>query len=252
MLNKTELKSKTLKKIAVLSVITSMFVVGCSNDQRYKREVDSNEDYLNAPALKSLIIPKGVSVPQEVGEYYVINNNVEGAVGKQLDIRPPELTISTIPDAFVVYKNGTVNFNVPVSYGIWNNIPNTLNKQNIQISSSDSTTIKINGAIITRKDEQQPVNASFVLTRQMHGSAETITIVLSALTRGGENLMSQPIEVQRYVVGLFNHIMNDVAPESLWTVPVKDSTDENKKDSKESDPMKDLKDDLKDSLRKDR
>lgn len=229
MLNKTELKSKTLKKIAVLSVITSMFLVGCSNDQRYKREVDSNEDYLNAPALKSLIIPKGVSVPQEVGEYYVINNNVEGAVGKQLDIRPPVLTISTIPDAFVLYKNGTVTFNVPVSYGIWNNIPNTLNKQNILVSSSDSTTIKINDAIITRKDEQQPVNASFVVTRQMHGNAETITIVLSALTRGGENLMSQPIEVQRYVVGLFNHIMNDVAPESLWTVPVKDSTDENKK-----------------------
>ncbi|PXZ06086.1 outer membrane protein assembly factor BamC [Gilliamella apicola] len=229
MLNKTELKSKTLKKIAVLSVITSMFLVGCSNDQRYKREVDSNEDYLNAPALKSLIIPEGVSVPQEVGEYYVINNNVEGAVGKQLDIRPPVLTISTIPDAFVLYKNGTVTFNVPVSYGIWNNIPNTLNKQNILVSSSDSTTIKINDAIITRKDEQQPVNASFVVTRQMHGNAETITIVLSALTRGGENLMSQPIEVQRYVVGLFNHIMNDVAPESLWTVPVKDSTDENKK-----------------------
>ena len=229
MLNKTELKSKTLKKIAVLSVITSMFLVGCSNDQRYKREVDSNEDYLNAPALKSLIIPEGVSVPQEVGEYYVINNNVEGAVGKQLDIRPPVLTISTIPDAFVLYKNGTVTFNVPVSYGIWNNIPNTLNKQNILVSSSDSTTIKINDALITRKDEQQPVNASFVVTRQMHGNAETITIVLSALTRGGENLMSQPIEVQRYVVGLFNHIMNDVAPESLWTVPVKDSTDENKK-----------------------
>lgn len=229
MLNKTELKSKTLKKIAVLSVITSMFLVGCSNDQRYKREVDSNEDYLNAPALKSLIIPEGVSVPQEVGEYYIINNNVEGAVGKQLDIRPPVLTISTIPDAFVLYKNGTVTFNVPVSYGIWNNIPNTLNKQNILVSSSDSTTIKINDAIITRKDEQQPVNASFVVTRQMHGNAETITIVLSALTRGGENLMSQPIEVQRYVVGLFNHIMNDVAPESLWTVPVKDSTDENKK-----------------------
>ena len=54
------------------------------------------------------------------------------------------------------------------------------------------------------------------------------------------------------MVGLFNHIMNDVAPESLWTVPVKDSTDENKKDNKESDPMKDLKDDLKDRLRKDR
>ena len=230
MLNKIELKSNALKKIAVLSVITSMFLVGCSNDQRYKREVDSNEDYLNAPALKSLIIPEGVSVPQEVGEYYVINNNVEGAVGKQLDIRPPVLTISTIPDAFVLYKNGTVTFNVPVSYGIWNNIPNTLNKQNILVSSSDSTTIKINDAIITRKDEQQPVNASFVVTRQMHGNAETITIVLSALTRGGENLMSQPIEVQRYVVGLFNHIMNDVAPESLWTVPVKDSTDENKKD----------------------
>ena len=247
MLNKIELKSNALKKIAVLSVITSMFLVGCSNDQRYKREIDGNEDYLSSPALKSLIIPEGVSVPVESSDFYVDNNNVEGAVGKQLDVRPPTLTISTIPDSFVFYEHGTVTFNVPISYGIWNNIPNTLNKQNILVSSSDSKTIKTNDAIIIRQDEQQPVDASFVFTRQILGETETITIVLNSLTRGGEDLMSQPIEVQRYVVGLFNQLMDDVAPESLRTVPVKE-----RKDSEESDQNKDLKEDLKDSIRNDR
>lgn len=242
MLNKTELKSNAFKKLAVLSVITSMFMVGCSSDQNYKREVDGNEDYLNSPALKSLIIPDGVSVPAESGDFYVANNEIEGAVGKQLDIRPPTLAIPTIPDAFVYYEHSAVTFNVPTSYGVWNNIPNTLNKQNILISSSDSKTIKTNNAIIIRQDEQQPVEASFVFTRQILGGTETITIMLTSLTRGSENLMSQPIEVQRYAVGLFNQIMDDVAPESLRTVSVK-------KDEKESDPNKELKEDLKDSIR---
>ena len=186
-------------------------------------------------------------MPVESSDFYVDNNNVEGAVGKQLDVRPPTLTISTIPDSFVFYEHGTVTFNVPISYGIWNNIPNTLNKQNILVSSSDSKTIKTNDAIIIRQDEQQPVDASFVFTRQILGETETITIVLNSLTRGGEDLMSQPIEVQRYVVGLFNQLMDDVAPESLRTVPVKE-----KKDSEESDQNKDLKEDLKDSIRNDR
>lgn len=242
MLNKTELKSNAFKKLAVLSVITSMFMVGCSSDQSYKREVDGNEDYLNSPALKALIIPEGVSVPVESGDFYVDNNKIDGAVGKQLDIRPPTLAIATIPESFVHHEHNTVTFNVPVSYGVWNNIPNTLNKQNILVSSSDSKTIKTNNAIISRQDEQQPVEASFVFTRQNLGATETITIVLSSLMRSGENLMSQPIEVQRYVVGLFNQIMDDVAPESLRTVPVK--TDE-----KKSDPNKELKEDLKDSIR---
>lgn len=252
MLNKTVLKSNAFKRIAILSAFASIFLVGCSSDQNYKREVDGNEDYLNSPALKSLVIPEGVSVPIEAGDYYVDKNNIEGIVGKQLDIRPPTLPIPTISEAFVIYNHGMVTFNAPVSYGVWNNIPSSLNKQNILLSSSDSKTIKTDNAVIIRQDEQQPVRASFVINRQIIGETETITIVLNSLTRGGEDLMSQPIEVQRYVVGLFNQIMDDVAPESLRTVPIKEKTEEDKKDSKESDPNKDLKEDLKDSIRRDR
>jgi outer membrane protein assembly factor BamC len=247
MLNKIELKSNTIKKLAVSTVIASLFIAGCS-DKNYKRQIEGNEDYLNSPSLKSLIIPEGVSVPMESGDFYIMNNNAEGAVGKQLDIRPPTLAISTIPDSFLLYEHAKVTFNAPISYGVWNNIPNTLNKQNILISSSDNKTIKINNAIIIRQDEQQPVAASFTFTRQMLNETETITIVLDSLTRGAENLMSQPIEVQRYTVGLFNQIMDDVAPESLRTVVVKEKKDEDK----ESDSSNSLKEDLNDSMRHDR
>ncbi|OTQ72866.1 outer membrane protein assembly factor BamC [Gilliamella apis] len=249
MLNKTVLKCNAFKKIAILSAFASIFLVGCSSDQSYKREVEGNDDYLNSPLLKALVIPEGVSVPVEAGDFYVDNNDIEGALGKQLDIRPPTVPIPTIDDAFVIYNNGTVTFNAPISYGIWNNIPNSLAKQNISIITSDNNTIKTGNSIIARGDEQQPVDASYIFKRQILGETETITMVLDTLTRGNENLMSQPIEVQRYVVGLFNQIMDDVAPESLRTVPVKEKTDEDKKDDKESDPNKTLKEDLKDEIR---
>jgi len=249
MLNKTVLKSNAFKRIAIISAFASIFLVGCSSDQNYKREIDGNEDYLNSPSLKALVIPEGVSVPIEAGDFYIDNSDIEGALGKHLDIRPPTVPITTVDEAFAIYNNATVTFNAPISSGVWNSIPNTLAKQNISIVASDNNTIKTGNAVIARGDEQQPVDVSYIFKRQILGETETITIVLHTLTRGSEDLMSQPIEVQRYSVGLFNQIMDDVAPESLRTVPVKEKTDEDKKDDKESDPNKALKEDLKDEIR---
>ena len=249
MLNKTVLKCNAFKKTTILSAVASIFLVSCSSDQNYKREIDGSEDYLNSPALKALVIPKGVSVPVEVGDFYIDGSNIEGALGKKLDIRPPTVPIVTVDEAFVIYNDGMVTFNTPISSGVWNRIPNTLAKQNIPIVASDNNTIKTGNAVISRGDEKRAVEASYIFKRQILDETETITIVLHTLTRDGSDLMSQPIEVQRYTVGLSNQIMDDVAPESLRTVPIKEKTDEDKKDDKESDPNKALKEDLKDDIR---
>ena len=60
MLNKTVLKCNAFKKTTILSAVASIFLVSCSSDQNYKREIDGSEDYLNSPALKALVIPEGV------------------------------------------------------------------------------------------------------------------------------------------------------------------------------------------------
>ncbi|MCX8701446.1 outer membrane protein assembly factor BamC [Gilliamella sp. B2840] len=225
MFNKTILHNYVLIKTVILTAIVSLLLVGCGSDQNYKREIDGNEDYLNSPALKPLIIPKGMTIPAEIADFFIYKLDSKGNLGKQVDIRPPVVPIPTVSDAFVIYNNGVVTFNSPLNADVWNKIPNTLNNKNIPISSSDNFTIKTGKAFIIRADETQTAEASFIFKRQIVGDTETITVGLDSLTRGTEDISSQPIEVQRYVVGLFNSLMDDVAPQSFRELPVKDSNE---------------------------
>ena len=71
MFDKTILRNYVVKKTAILTAIVSLFLVGCGSDQNYKREIDGNEDYLNSPALKPLIVPKGMTIPAETADFYI-------------------------------------------------------------------------------------------------------------------------------------------------------------------------------------
>lgn len=252
MFNKTILHNYVVKKTAILTTIVSFFLVGCGSDQNYKREIDGNEDYLNSPALKPLIIPKGMSIPAESADFFIYKLDSKGNLGKQVDIRPPVVPIPTISDSFVVYNNGVVTFNSPLSADVWNKIPNTLNNRNIPISSSDNSTIKTGKAFIVRADEDQTIEASFIFERKIVGDTQTITVSLGSLTRGADDISSQPLEVQRYVVGLFNSLMDDLAPQSFREPLVKDPNEnESKKEAdKDAESMKRHKEDLKDHLNK--
>ena len=77
------------KQSLVLTAIVSLLLVGCSSDQRYKREVDGSEDYLNSPEIKPLIVPNGMSIPPQTNDFYINRAAGEGMVGRNIDIRPP-------------------------------------------------------------------------------------------------------------------------------------------------------------------
>lgn len=126
MFNKTIFRKVMFKKACILTAVTSMLIVGCSNDQNYKREVDGNDDYLKAPALKPLTVPTGMTVPTQSSDYYVYTTSTNGELGKKVDIRPPLLPIPTIADAYATYDKGVVTLDAPANSGVWNSIPTTL------------------------------------------------------------------------------------------------------------------------------
>lgn len=249
MFNKTVCKSAIIKKAVILTLLSSVFIAGCSSDQNYKREIEGSEDYLKSPDLKPLVIPQGISIPAEIADYYVYTAKTEGAIGRQVDIRPPLIPIPTIADAYATYDKGVVTLTAPVNNGVWNNIPNTLRNNNIPISSSDNNTIQTAKAFIVRGGEEQTVEASFIIQRQVYRDSETITVGLISLTRGAEDLSSNPNEVQRYVIRLFNAIMDDVAPPSSRLPPEKEQKNDGEK--KETDKNTQMNQDQQENLKKD-
>lgn len=196
------------KQTLILTSVLSLLIVGCSSDQRYKREIEGNEDYLQALELKPLIVPNGVKVPIESAEYYIYKAAREGSVGKELDIRAPALPLPTIADSYASYDEGVVTLDSPEYSGVWKQIPSILNFRHIAITHSDGSSIKTGARFVYRADEEQPVEASYLLQRNVQGSREYITIELSSLRRMGQEV-SSTIESQRYTVEFFNMLMND-------------------------------------------
>lgn len=82
----------SMQKLRVAKGVSVMLIVllaACTSDQRYKLQVNVNEEYLKAPSLHALSSPAGMILPLQNGDYEIPTVTRNGAVGKGLDIRPP-------------------------------------------------------------------------------------------------------------------------------------------------------------------
>lgn len=201
------------KQTLVIASILSLLVAGCSTDQRYKREVEGNENYLQSSELKPLIVPNGVRVPTESADYHVFKAAREGEVGKNLDIRPPVLPLPTIADSYATYENGMIKLDSPEYSGFWSQIPAILSANNIATERSDKSAIKTGVRLVNRSDEEQPVEATYLLQRRVASGREYITIELTSLKRMGQDI-SGTTESQYYTAEFFNLLMNQVSSSS--------------------------------------
>lgn len=201
------------KQTLVIASLLSLLVVGCSTDQRYKREVEGNENYLQSSELKPLIVPNGVRVPTESADYHVFKAAREGEVGKNLDIRPPVLPLPTIADSYATYENGMIKLDSPEYSGFWSQIPAILSANNIATERSDKSAIKTGVRLVNRSDEEQPVEATYLLQRRVASGREYITIELTSLKRMGQDI-SGTTESQYYTAEFFNLLMNQVSSSS--------------------------------------
>ncbi|MDF7667613.1 outer membrane protein assembly factor BamC [Orbaceae bacterium ESL0727] len=215
------------KKACILTAVTSMLIVGCSNDQNYKREVDGNDDYLKAPALKPLTVPTGMTVPTQSSDYYVYTTSTNGELGKKVDIRPPLLPIPTIADAYATYDKGVVTLDAPANSGVWNSIPTTLKNNNIAIAGSDNNNIQTANTLFFRNDESLSVDVAYLIQRYITNSREYVTVRLTGLKRMGQDV-TDSADIQRYTVSLFNKLMEAIAPAPAPIPPSSDTTKDNK------------------------
>ncbi|WP_392553350.1 outer membrane protein assembly factor BamC [Orbus wheelerorum] len=199
------------KKTLIIASLLSLFVTGCSNDQRYKREVEGNDNYLHASPLKPLVVPDSIKVPATSNEYYVYKAAKEGVAGMDLDIRPPQLALPTTVDSYATYDNGIVKFDSPEYIGFWAQVPSLLAKNNIAIESNDKDTIKTGVRLVRRGDELQPVEASYLLQHKLIGNREYVTVELISLKNMGQDI-SNPIDGQYYTVEFFNLLMKSATP----------------------------------------
>ena len=129
-------KRSTLATVVGLS--TLMLLTACSSDQRYKRQVSGDESYLQAPELHDLKAPAGMILPLQNGDYDVPHSVAKGALGKELDIRPPAQPLALMNGTRAQFTGNTGVLAVESSRGsIWSQVVNVVQSYKFPIAQRD-------------------------------------------------------------------------------------------------------------------
>jgi outer membrane protein assembly factor BamC len=197
------LKKTTLVTISVLSLL----LAACSTNQRYKREINGNESYLDTPPLKKLTVPENLVMPVEIGDYYINPVLKEGNTGKNVDIRPPIQPLASLSGSYAYRDRNSVVLDAPSSMSIWDKIPAILAEKGITIESHNAQELRTAVTNVTRVDDDISHQASYAITYRNNGARQYVTVNLISLTANGNDIMGDKTENQRYSVDFFNMIL---------------------------------------------
>lgn len=204
----------TLQKSTVVTVVgvsLAMLLAGCTTDQRYKRQVGGDESYLEAPGLKPLNSPAGMILPVQNGEYDVRSVNTQGAVGKQLDIRPPVQPLALLSGSRAENANDTSKLlleNSPQNRNLWAQVTRVLQDKNWAIASRQdaSQTLTTDWVKWNRADEDVQFEGRYQISVQEQGYQLALVVKSLELQQGGKPVTSYT-EIQRYNGAMLNAII---------------------------------------------
>lgn len=203
------LQKSTVVKVVGVSLV--MLLAACSTDQRYKRQVSGDESYLTAPGLKPLNAPSGMILPVQNGEFDVRTVNSQGAVGKQLDIRPPVQPLTLLSGSRAENATDTSKLlleNSPQNRDLWAQVTRVLQDHNWPIASRQdaSQTPTTDWIKWNRADEDVQFEGRYQISVQEQGYQLALVVKSLELQQGGKTI-TQYSEIQRYNSAMLNAII---------------------------------------------
>ena len=203
------LQKSTVVKVVGVSLV--MLLAACSTDQRYKRQVSGDESYLTAPGIKPLNAPSGMILPIQNGEFDVRTVNSQGAVGKQLDIRPPVQPLTLLSGSRAENATDTSKLlleNSPQNRDLWAQVTRVLQDHNWPIASRQdaSQTLTTDWIKWNRADEDVQFEGRYQISVQEQGYQLALVVKSLELQQGGKTI-TQYSEIQRYNSAMLNAII---------------------------------------------
>ncbi|XXN62288.1 outer membrane protein assembly factor BamC [Enterobacter ludwigii] len=199
-------KRSTLATVVGLS--TLMLLTACSNDQRYKRQVSGDESYLQAPDLHDLKAPAGMILPLQNGDYDVPHSVAKGAVGKELDIRPPAQPLALLNGTRAQFTGNTGVLAVESSRGsIWSQVVGVIQSYKFPIAQRDDASQQLTTDWVqwNRADEDNQYRGRYQISVQNQSYQQVLTVRLLELQQSGQAVTS-PAQIQRYTGQMLNDI----------------------------------------------
>lgn len=196
--------------VAKVAVVTlAMLLAACSSDQRYKRQVSGDESYLDAAPLAEIHAPAGMILPVENGQYTVPVTNGSGAVGKQLDIRPPAQPLALVSGARTQFTGDTASLMVESARGttLWPQVVSVIEANRYTIDKRDdaSQTLTTDWVQWNRADEDEQYRGRYQIAVKPQGYQQAVVVKLLGLEQAGKPV-SDAASMQRYSAQMLNVI----------------------------------------------
>ncbi len=209
-LTKPRFQKSTVAKVMGLSLI--MLLAACSNDSHFKREINGNEDYLQAAPLKELQTPNGMILPLENGTYDVPPSTTKGALGKALDIRPPLQPLALVDGSRAQYSADTGTVLLAQTSGLWANVVTIVQKNGYKIASRDDANQSLTTDMVqwNRKDEDFQYQGRYQISVTNQGYQSALTVKTLEL-RQKDVAVTSPAEQQRYTSQMLNSITSGLS-----------------------------------------
>jgi outer membrane protein assembly factor BamC len=200
-------QKSTVAKVVSVSLV--MLLAACSSDSRYKRQVSGDESYLKAAPLAELHAPSGMILPIENGQYNVPVTNGSGAVGKQLDIRPPSQPLALVSGARTQFTGDTATMLMESgrSGALWPQVVSVMQAQDFPIAKRDDANQSLNTDWVqwNRADEDAQYRGRYQVSVQQQGYQQAIIVKLLGLEQGGK-AVADAASLQRYSAQMLNAI----------------------------------------------
>lgn len=206
------LQKSVLAKVVGASLF--MLLAACSSDQRYKRQVNGNEEYLKAPGLSVLNSPAGMILPVQSGDYDIPVVSSKGNVGKALDIRPPAQPLALLDGSQSQYTGDTASIHLESSAmtnDLWSKVVAVVQSRGYAIASRQDgdKTLNTDWVQWTRADEDEQYRGRYQISLRTQGYQTSLMVKSQALEQQG-NPVAAPAIVQRYTVTMLNNIAQGI------------------------------------------
>ena len=203
----------SLQKSMVAKVVGAslfMLLAACSSDQRYKRQVNGNEDYLKAPELSTLNSPSGMILPVQNGDYEVPVGTLKGQVGKELDVRPPAQPLALLDGSRSQYTGDTAVIQIEnnnQNQDLWSKVVSVIQSKGYTIASRQDADRTLNTDWVqwSRADEDVQYRGRYQVSLRTEGYQSSLMVKSIALEQQN-NPVTAPAVVQRYTVSMLNSV----------------------------------------------
>ncbi|MGF1688268.1 outer membrane protein assembly factor BamC [Photobacterium japonica] len=188
---------------AAVAVVT---LAGCSDGAERRRQANQDFNYLETTPLETWTLPAGAT-PSQGTEYAIPARDYSGAVGAEVDIRPPQQVLALIPGTRSVKDDEGVTLLLasPEELNrVWRLVQDLIATQNISVRGASANVIETDWVSWNNADEDAEIGSRYRIEKSSDAGRNMFSISLIDWREGGQ---AQPVTVdnkERYSILMTN------------------------------------------------